>query len=68
MSSNGWIDGYLDRWLDDPYKEHISILGEFGTGKTWFALHYAWITLERYRAAKERGVERPRLPIVIPSA
>ena len=41
-------------------------LGEFGTGKTWFALHYAWITLERYRAAKERGVERPRLPIVVP--
>ena len=64
--SNGWIDGYLDRWLDDASKEHISILGEFGTGKTWFALHYAWITLERYRAAKERGVERPRLPIVVP--
>ena len=25
--SNGWIDGYIDRWLDDPSKEHISILG-----------------------------------------
>lgn len=63
---NGWIDGYIDRWLDDPSKEHISILGEFGTGKTWFALHYAWTILQRYNNAKEKGVERPRLPLVIP--
>jgi len=63
---DGWIDGYIDRWLDDPAKEHISILGEFGTGKTWFVLHYAWVTLQRYRNAKKRGVERPRLPLVIP--
>ena len=62
---NGWIDGYIDRWLYDPSKEHISILGEFGTGKTWFTLHYAWKALQRYRDAKERGVERPRLPLVI---
>jgi uncharacterized protein YjbI with pentapeptide repeats len=63
---SGWIDGYIDRWLDDPAKEHISILGEFGTGKTWFAFHYAWTTLQRYREAKERGIERPRLPLVVP--
>jgi predicted NACHT family NTPase len=63
---NGWIDGYIDRWLDDPSKEHISILGEFGTGKTWFALHYAWLALQRYRDAKARGLERPRLPLIIP--
>jgi predicted NACHT family NTPase len=63
---DGWIDGYIDLWLDDPAKEHISVLGEFGTGKTWFALHYAWITLQRYLEAKRRGVERPRLPLVIP--
>ena len=63
---DGWIEGYVDLWLDDPAKEHLSILGEFGTGKTWFALHYAWQALERYRAAQKRGVERPRLPLVIP--
>jgi hypothetical protein len=62
---SGWIEGYIDLWLDDPSKEHLSVLGEFGTGKTWFALHYAWIALQRYREARERGVERPRLPIVI---
>jgi predicted NACHT family NTPase len=63
---DGWIDGYIDLWLDDPAKEHISILGEFGTGKTWFAFHYAWTTLQRYRDAQKRGLERPRLPLVIP--
>jgi predicted NACHT family NTPase len=62
---DGWIDGYLDRWLDDPAKEHISILGEFGTGKTWVAFHYAGSALQRYQAAKERGVQRPHLPLVI---
>jgi predicted NACHT family NTPase len=63
---NGWIDGYVDRWLADPSREHLSILGEFGTGKTWFALPYAWTALQRYRDAKRRGIERPRLPLVIP--
>ncbi len=62
---DGWIDGYIDLWLDDPAKEHISVLGEFGTGKTWFAFHYAWTALQRYRDAQRRGVERPRLPLVI---
>ncbi|MEO0840110.1 MAG: NACHT domain-containing protein [Cyanobacteria bacterium J06643_5] len=63
---DGWIDGYIDRWLDDPAKEHISVLGEFGTGKTWFALHYAWVALQRYKDAQNRGVQLPRLPLVIP--
>jgi predicted NACHT family NTPase len=63
---DGWIDGYIDLWLDDPAKEHISVLGEFGTGKTWFAFHYASQALQRYRDAQQRGVERPRLPLVIP--
>ncbi|MEG3840746.1 NACHT domain-containing protein [Microcoleus sp. herbarium14] len=63
---DGWIEGYIDLWLNDPVKEHISVLGEFGTGKTWFAMHYAWMALQRYKDAKSRGLERPRLPLVIP--
>ncbi|MDJ0775027.1 MAG: NACHT domain-containing protein, partial [Mastigocoleus sp. MO_167.B18] len=65
QEEDGWIDGYIDLWLDDPVKEHISILGEFGTGKTWFAFHYAWTALQRYRDAERRGLERPRLPVII---
>ncbi|MEC4985576.1 MAG: NACHT domain-containing protein, partial [Oscillatoria sp. PMC 1076.18] len=63
---DGWIDGYIDLWLDDPVKEHLSILGEFGTGKTWFAFHYAWTSLQKYLQAKKRGRQRPRIPIIIP--
>ncbi|MUG98832.1 NACHT domain-containing protein [Scytonema sp. UIC 10036] len=60
------IDSYINLWLADPAKEHISILGEFGTGKTWFAFHYAWQIMQQYRDAKTQGLERPRLPLVIP--
>ncbi|MEB3339174.1 NACHT domain-containing protein [Okeania sp.] len=64
-SEDGWIDGYIDQWQSDPAKKHLSVLGEFGTGKTWFVFHYAWKQLQRYLDAKKRGVERPRLPLII---
>ncbi len=64
--ADGWIDGYVEMWLDDPAKEHLSVLGEFGTGKTWFSLHYAWVAMQAYREAKRKGTERPRVPIVVP--
>ncbi|MDQ0723533.1 putative NACHT family NTPase [Paenibacillus sp. W4I10] len=64
--ANGGIDGYIDKWLDDPDKKHISVLGEFGTGKSWFSLHYAWVALKRYQDAKLRGTSRPRIPLIIP--
>lgn len=59
------IDDYIGQWLDDPVAEHISILGEFGTGKTWFSLHYAYRAMQAHKAAKEAGRRRPRLPLVI---
>ncbi|MFL9458910.1 NACHT domain-containing NTPase [Tolypothrix bouteillei VB521301_2] len=38
----------------------ISILGEFGTGKTWFALHYAWVALTTIsRCSKTRNRTSP---------
>ncbi|WP_309729060.1 pentapeptide repeat-containing protein [Chamaesiphon sp. OTE_75_metabat_556] len=63
--AEGWIEGYIKQWLSDDSKEHVSILGEFGTGKTWFSFHYAWDCLQAYKEAKEQGLERPRLPLVI---
>jgi WD40 repeat protein/DNA-binding Xre family transcriptional regulator len=63
--AEGWIEGYIKQWLSDDSKEHVSILGEFGTGKTWFSFHYAWDCLRAYKQAKEQGLERPRLPLVI---
>ncbi|MCP4296100.1 MAG: NACHT domain-containing protein, partial [Proteobacteria bacterium] len=63
--NDGWIEGYIDRWLGDPSMEHISILGEFGTGKTWFTHHYAYLQMQKYLEAKEKDLVRPRLPLVI---
>jgi predicted NACHT family NTPase len=63
--AEGWIEGYIKQWLSDDSKEHVSILGEFGTGKTWFSFHYAWECLQAYKLAKKEGLERPRLPLVI---
>ena len=60
------IDDYIEAWLEDPAKQHVSVLGEFGTGKTWFALHYAWKALQAYQKAKQEGRSRPRLPLVVP--
>jgi predicted NACHT family NTPase len=64
--ADGGIDRYIDRWLENPVTEHVSILGEFGTGKTWFAFHYAGKCLRAYQEAKSKGMPRPRLPLVIP--
>jgi hypothetical protein len=65
-TEQGAIDDYVDLWLQDWYKEHLSIIGEFGTGKTWCVLHLAWTAIRHYREAKKAGHPRPRIPIVVP--
>ena len=55
------IDNYVDNWLTERGKMHISLLGEFGTGKTWFCRHYAHRQLERYL----KNPVNERLPVLI---
>lgn len=62
----GGLDNYVDTWLADPAKKHLSLLGEFGMGKSWFALHLAGRLAAGWKDAKSRGVARPRIPLVIP--
>ncbi|WP_306204077.1 NACHT domain-containing protein [Actinoplanes sp. RD1] len=64
--TEGGLDGCAGRWLDDDSKEHLSVLGEFGTGKSWFCLHFAWTLAQQWRAARDAGRKRPRLPLVVP--
>ncbi|MET8503433.1 pentapeptide repeat-containing protein [Streptomyces sp. NPDC004787] len=63
---DGGLDGYVAGWLQEPTKRHLSVLGEFGMGKTWFALHLAGEMARGWRDAKRRGVPRPRIPLLIP--
>ncbi|MCI0475879.1 MAG: NACHT domain-containing protein, partial [Anaerolineales bacterium] len=55
------IDDYLDRWLDVPGGNHISILGDYGTGKTTLVKQYAAKLARRYLAQPDRS----RIPILI---
>ncbi|PRY25668.1 NACHT domain-containing protein [Pseudosporangium ferrugineum] len=64
--ADGGLDAYVSRWMEDDSKEHLSVLGEFGMGKSWFCLHYAWTLAQEWRAAKAAGRKRPRLPLVVP--
>lgn len=57
----GGLDAYMDGWLTERGKVHISLLGEFGTGKTWFCRHYAWRRLHRYLA----DPVSERLPLLV---
>jgi hypothetical protein len=55
------LDAHIDAWLLERGKMHISLLGEFGAGKTWFCRHYASRQLERYL----NDPVAQRLPILI---
>lgn len=59
------ISIYVDQWMEDTDGEHLSLLGEFGTGKSWFAFKYAHDLVARYRQAQQRGLTRPRVPLLI---
>src|SRR6185369_14949605 len=59
------ISNYVDQWREDTDGEHLSLLGEFGTGKSWFAFKYAHDMVARYREAQKRGLTRPRVPLLI---
>ncbi|TEU15215.1 MAG: hypothetical protein E3J21_13835 [Anaerolineales bacterium] len=55
------MDAYVDAWLDDPARDHISVLGDYGTGKTSFCRQYAAKLGRRWLADPDRN----RIPILI---
>src|SRR5262249_12941279 len=65
QSSYGNISDYVERWLVDKDAEHLSLLGEFGTGKSWYSLYLAFGEIQKYRLARERGLPRPRIPLLV---
>jgi len=55
------LDDYVDAWLDDPARNHISVLGDYGTGKTSFCRQYAAKLGRRWLADPDRH----RIPVLI---
>jgi formylglycine-generating enzyme required for sulfatase activity len=55
------MDDYVDTWLGDPTRNHISILGDYGTGKTSFCRQYAAKLGRRWL----ENPDRYRIPVLI---
>jgi hypothetical protein len=55
------LESFVDAWLDDRGRNHLSILGDFGSGKTWFCQRYAYLAARRYLADPVHN----RIPILI---
>lgn len=55
------IEKYLDEWLEEPGRNHLSILGEFGSGKTWLCKRYSYLASKRYLTNPDHN----RIPILI---
>ena len=61
------LDETIDQWLAAPGRNHLSLLGTFGTGKTWFARRLAARWAERWAERQTdggAGGEPVRIPIL----
>ncbi len=56
------IDPYVEAWLKNKNKKHLSILGDYGTGKTSFCLHVVHKLAIQYRDDPEQS----RVPLFFP--
>jgi len=55
------IDDYVDRWLGEMGRNHLSILGDYSTGKTSFCRQYAAKLGQRWLEDPDRW----RIPLLI---
>ncbi|MCZ6717547.1 MAG: TIR domain-containing protein, partial [Gammaproteobacteria bacterium] len=57
----GSIDEFVNTWLEDSESNHLSILGDYGTGKSSFCLNLTYNLAKKYRADPVKN----RIPIFI---
>lgn len=60
-NGEGNLIDYIDNWLRERGKIHISLLGDFGSGKTWFCRYYTHRQLQRYL----KNPSNERFPLLI---
>jgi hypothetical protein len=56
------ITAYINSWATEPSGNNILLLGDFGAGKTWILLHYAYVCLEEFW----KDPTGKRVPVYIP--
>jgi HEAT repeat protein len=57
--------GLIQEWLADPLSNQMTILGDYGTGKTTLLKHLALSMAQRYQQEALEGGARARVPIFI---
>jgi len=55
------IDEYIEKWINDEDKNHIILLGDYGTGKSSFLLYLTYILAKSH---KDNPINNP-IPIFI---
>lgn len=59
------LDDYVLRWMQEPDQRILWLLGDFGTGKTWFCRHFTQLLAEkRQRTLRDHGKRLPA-PLLI---
>jgi hypothetical protein len=56
------IDGFFWEWLDASKRNHLSVLGDYGTGKSSVCLHLAYQVAKRW----QNSPQSVRVPIFVP--
>jgi len=57
--------GLVERWLADPEANQLTLLGDYGTGKTTFLQNLALHLARRYETEVIKGGARGRVPIFV---
>ncbi len=55
------LAGYIEKWLADSEATHLTLLGDYGTGKTWFTRKLAFDLARRYRQDPSRNRQPIRI-------
>jgi WD40 repeat protein len=55
------LETFIETWLKKPEHNHVSIMGDFGSGKTWFCKYYSYFAAKRYLSDPMKY----RIPILI---
>jgi hypothetical protein len=62
IDGKGILDDFVLDWLSNPTKRQISLIGDFGSGKTTFSRHLMYRMAQRHLTEPNKN----RIPILLP--
>lgn len=55
------LEDFIETWLREPERNHLSLIGKYGGGKTWFCRRYSYMAAKRHLSDPSSH----RIPILI---